>query len=194
MSDYFHISGESTNDNLCCSNKYNDCKQFCETDKLYISKCKPPIKDIIQVFSKVTVTSFKIITTKMGKKLIVNGCKHIKIHYTSYDPCSEVLCEKFDIPFCNFIILNKCTPKVCDVVSDIEYYRICKDTSRCLYVSMIIILCPKYKSYHDEHCKNDCYEDTDFCCNNEHCKEDDCMEEDPCTQHCIEGYNESSDC
>ena len=121
------------------------CKQVSQTDSLCIPCQKPDIKDIIQVTVSLSVTSFKVISTTQGDKLIIDGLKHIKIMYTANNDCSSVHSAHFDTPFCQFILLrNSCREVVC-IETAIEHIAPHQISCREFAVCTIILLCPVFK-------------------------------------------------
>lgn len=175
MNNSIKIHDVNCNNKNFCSKNCDYCKEFCETDKLYIDKCKPSIKDIREVFVNICIDSYKIIKTCSGDKLIITGCKHVKILYTSKCNCNKIYCDEFAIPFCNFILLHCCNPKICNILSGIEYCCVKKCNSRSFYISLLIFVCPEFKT----HC---CFDDNDCCENSYQC---DCCE-DICECDCCE--------
>lgn len=122
------------------------CTELCETDKLFIPSEKPSMEDILQVFVKIHVESYKIICTPIGEKLVIKGCKCIKVMYTAKDICQTVHTAHFEVPFCTFILLKKHMGKIIDISTAVEYVDVCPLNQRTLYVSTIIFLCPDIKN------------------------------------------------
>lgn len=180
--EHIQISGISTiSDYPDCQHKH-PCKEFCETDKLCIPCQKPDIKDIIEIVVSVSITCFKIICTSEGKKLIIDGLKHIKLLYSADKSCESVHCAHFEIPFCQFILLtNPCDTVAC-IKTAIEHISVHKINCRDFAVSTIILLCPicERPHYDEDHC-NPCDEDNHhkhFTCNEDYNSKDcDCSDD-----------------
>ena len=121
------------------------CKQVSQTDTLSIPCQKPDMKDIIEVIVSLSITSFKVISTTQGDKLIIDGLKHIKVIYTADNDCTSVHSAHFDIPFCEFILLkNSCRQVIC-IETAIEHIAVHQLSCREFSVCMIILLCPVFK-------------------------------------------------
>ncbi|MCT4618910.1 MAG: DUF3794 domain-containing protein [Marinisporobacter sp.] len=123
--------------------------QICETDKMCIPRKKPDIECICQVFADVSVSSYKIIRTPVGKKLVIEGMKHIKLLYVGDEPCQNMHCAHYDIPFCMFVLLKNWEGQIVDIFTGIEHIGIHELDSRCFTVSIIIFACPIFKKKHD---------------------------------------------
>lgn len=123
--------------------------QFCETDKLYIPRPNPNICDVLEVCVNVVICSSKVICTPVGRKVVIEGKKQIKVTFVADDPCQSVHCAHFEIPFCSLILLGHSKDEVIQVCSAIEDISVrCLD-SRCLTVTTIIFICPVFKKAHD---------------------------------------------
>lgn len=118
------------------------CKQICETDKLILPKSKSDIESICQVFGNISVCSYDIIKTPLGKKLVIKGKKHIKMLYVGKEPCQTMYCTHFDIPFCTFILLGDIDCEIAEIFTALEYIDINQLDNRSLLVSEIVFLCP----------------------------------------------------
>ncbi|WP_416176469.1 DUF3794 domain-containing protein [Clostridium sp.] len=130
----------------------SDSKQFYETDNVCIAKEKPPIECIMQVFVNLSVCSHKIICTPVGKKLLINGVKNIKIFYIADKPCQSVHTAHFQIPFHTFILLGCGNYDVCDIFAAVEDIQIHPIDCRCFSISTLIFICPHYHEKFD--CKD----------------------------------------
>lgn len=158
-----------------CSHNY-PCTQICETDKLCVPKKKPDIESICQVFANVTISDYKVICTPVGKKLVIEGIKHIKALYVGDEPCQNMHCVHFKIPFCMFILLKNFDCKIADVFIGIEHIGVHQLDPRCFTVSLIIFACPIFKKKKDP-CSyyNDC--NTNVNCNiNVNCYTNSCVD------------------
>ncbi|MCT4508397.1 MAG: DUF3794 domain-containing protein [Tepidibacter sp.] len=170
--DCIQITGVTPYDHFPNCLKNHPCSQICETDRFFIPKQKPNIHNILQVIADVSVCSFKVICTPLGKKLVIDGTKHIKILYVADDPCQNVHSAHFDIPFCMFILLKDIDCEVIDVFTGIEHISICQLDCRSFTLSMIIFACPifedkdKHKHCHsDENCKQNINYNIQIHCN-----------------------------
>lgn len=172
----------------CGSSQF--CKEFCETDKLTIPCQKPDIKDMIEVCVSVSINGFKIICTPQGKKLIIDGVKHVKLMYSAYKSCQSVHCAHFDIPFCEFILLRHPFEKVVCINTAIEHICVHSINCRDVILSVIVLLCPVFKKHchyidpcsEDNHgCEDDCHHDNHEC--EDDCNDDNCECEDDCSCH-----------
>lgn len=158
------------------------CKEVSYTDTLCIPCLKPDIKGINEVFVNISITSFKIICTAQGSKLIMDGLKHIKILYTAENSCESVHSAHFDVPFCEFILLEEAYSKIFFIETAIEHiaaYQIC---SREFAVSTVILLCPVFKTCHP------CPQAHKYCCHCRHC----CKKNRACDRGV--DYDDCNDC
>lgn len=147
--------------------------QICETDKLCVPKNKPNIESICQVFIKMCISDYKTIYTPFGRKLVIEGFKYIKIIYTADEPCQNMHCAKFKVPFCAFIPLKDICKEVIDVCIGIEYINVHQLNCNCFTTSLIFNLFPIFKKKSTE-CNNCCEckptincDITVNCCNND---------------------------
>lgn len=148
-------------------------QQICESDKLYIPLRKPTMESILHVYVNISVCSFDIICTPAGRKLIIEGMKHIKVIYVADEPCQSVHSAHFDIPFCMFVLLKGLNCEVWNAFAAIEDVKVRQLSSRCFWISTVIFACP----------------DTDkasVCCRNDGCSSNVCCDE------C--GFIECDDC
>ncbi|SFM31445.1 DUF3794 domain-containing protein [Pelosinus propionicus] len=119
------------------------CSQICQIDKLFLA-CQHDIQKILKVIVTVTISSFKIINTPIGKKVIVHGFKHIKVISVVDKFCTHSAC--FDIPFCLFIKLkdfDATITRICTIVEDVSVQCL---KNQFLLVSSVIFACPVFKS------------------------------------------------
>lgn len=181
----FQVSGLTPESDYPKCPPKHPCKEICETDKLFIPYQKPEMKDIIEVFISVSVTSFKVICTSQGKKLVIEGIKHVKIMYTADKACQNVHTAHFDIPICAFILLGNTCYKVVCVKTAVEYISVHQMSCRNFTVSTIILFCPILKKEHSY---------TDPCQDNKHCHNND---EDDCSDNhydCHEYHHNRHNC
>jgi hypothetical protein len=190
---------------------YFPSNQICETDILCVPLQKPKMESILQVKVNISVCSHKVICTPVGKKLVIDGIKHITIIYVADVPCQSVHSAHFNIPFCMFVLLNELDCKVVDVSTVIEDIKINQLDCRCFSLSVIIFACPKLKNECDycghekpickkrciDDCEGNCFEhrckDYDDCTNN--CYESECQEHNDCDSNYHEyGCDNNDDC
>lgn len=150
------------------------CTEISDTDNLCIPCKKPDIKDILQIWVSVSICSIKTLCTPVGKKLVINGIKHVKIMYVANNSCETVHCAHFEIPFCSFILLKHWCSKIIDICTAVEHVCIHKHNSRCFCLSTIIFICPIFKKKCNcsnqgekkHHCNEDCiFTSIDMCDN-----------------------------
>ena len=191
------------------------CTEIADTDNLCIPCKKPDIKEILQVWVSISVCSIKTLCTPAGKKLVINGIKHVKIMYVANNTCENVHCAHFEIPFCSFILLKHWCYKIIDICTAVEHVCVHNHNSRCIYLSTIIFMCPIFKKKCNcpNHCqkKHHCIEDDisvnlDMCDTDSHkehanfyCEEDICDKQDcfvncyndNCNENCCNDHNDS---
>lgn len=194
---------------------HHPATQICQADKLVIGNTKC-IKKILQVCVGIHITESRIICTPLGKKLVVEGIKQIKIVYISEDPCSVTKTACFYVPFALFILLKDIKEKVIKVCAAIEDISAKRLDGKSVLVTTIIFACPifekkhcegvlTYKSYsvececHDDTLNDSCYDYKNICyyehANNETSNEcgtmnDSSQDNEPCTlygQKCYYG-------
>ena len=140
---------------------HHPCSQICQIDKLFLA-CQHDIQRILKVIVTISICSFKIINTPIGKKVVVHGLKHIRV-ISSIDKhcnCTHTAC--FDIPFCLFIKLkdfDTAIVKICAIVEDVSVQCL---KNQFLLVSSVIFACPIFK--HDIKPPN-CHPKKDITCN-----------------------------
>jgi hypothetical protein len=118
--------------------------QICQIDKLFLA-CQHDIQRILKIIVTVTISSFKVINTPIGKKVVVQGIKHIKVISSVEKQCHCTHSACFDIPFCLFIRLkdfNTAIEKIGIVVEDISVECL---ENQFLLVSIIIFAYPIFK-------------------------------------------------
>lgn len=142
---------------------HHPCSQICQIDKLFLA-CQQDIQRILKVFVQVSICSFKIINTPIGKKVVVHGFKHIKV-ISSIDKhchCTHSAC--FNIPFCLFIKLkdfDTAIVKICAIVEDVSVQCL---KGQFLLVSSVIFACPVFRNDMKPHPPN-CHHEKDITCN-----------------------------
>ena len=123
--------------------------QFCEIDKLCIPYPNPNIHELLEVCVSVIICSTREICTPIGRKLVIEGKKQIKIKFSADDPCMSVYSAQFEIPFCTFIVLGDKKHEVIQVCTAIEDITVKRLDSRHLMVTSIIFICPVFKKEHE---------------------------------------------
>lgn len=122
--------------------------EFCETDKLCIPHPNPNIRDLLEVCVNVAIISFRIICTPVGRKIVLEGKKQIKVSFAADDPCQSVHCAHFEIPFCSIILLGPLQDEVVQIAAAIEDISArCLDC-RCLTVTTVLFFCPVFEKTH----------------------------------------------
>jgi hypothetical protein len=158
---------------MCCNNCHeycdceceNDIEKFCEVDKVCIGCPKPCITSIIKGCVKVKLKDVKVVKNCDGFKLIIEGCKYIKIVYCSNDccACNKIFTDTFVVPFKHCIDYCGCYKDLCKICLDVCRCSIDKINSRCACVKTLMSVetvfnCPEYDE--DWDCCWDC------CCRN----------------------------
>lgn len=123
--------------------------QFCETDKLCIPYPNPNIHELLEVCVSVIICSTREICTSIGKKLVIEGKKQIKIKFSDDDPCKSVYSAQFEIPFCTFIVLGDIKREIIQVSTALEDSIVKRLDNRHLMVTSIIFICPEFKKEHE---------------------------------------------
>lgn len=124
------------------------CTQFCEIDKLCIPCPNPTIHDILEVCVSVSICSTKEICTPIGRKLVIEGIKEIKVNFTTDDPCQSEHSAHFEVPFCTFIVFGDIKREVTQVCTAVEHISVTCLDCRHLTVASIIFVCPEFKKEH----------------------------------------------
>ncbi|MCF8010374.1 MAG: DUF3794 domain-containing protein [Clostridiales bacterium] len=168
-SEFIEVSGVTPEDNFPACFDYHPFVQVCETDVLSVPCHKPEIKDILQVNVSISVSSFKTICTPAGKKLVIEGIKHIKIIFEADMDCQSVHSAHFDVPFCIFVKLRKKDAEVVDVKTAIEYISVNQIDCKTFSISIIIFARPEFKEKDTcPDCK-DCYSQSGIKYNKKYC-------------------------
>lgn len=207
------ISGVTPKNRLPRCDRFTVCKEIVETDKCCIPCQKPDMYEICHVFVNVEIIEKKVICTSMGYKIILTGCKHIKVMYSSDDCHSRVHSAHFDIPFTEFVLLGKGHKEVRDIESAIEYISVCQSSKRCFYISTLILLCARIKercdfNYENNKCKkyfNECEnycdceeycEEENYCDCEDYCEKDECFHDFGCHKdnYCYDDNLVKKDC
>jgi len=124
---------------------HHPCTQFCESDKLCIPYQKITPENLREICFKLSIDSFKIICTPAGKKLVIDGTKHIKIFFMCDGPHQVVHSAEFEIPFCTFILLKDIEDQVVEICSVVEDVTVKIHNRNFFTVTSIIFVCPVFK-------------------------------------------------
>ncbi|MBP2637378.1 MAG: hypothetical protein H6Q72_3285 [Firmicutes bacterium] len=154
--DFVEVSGITPSSHFPKCPPNHPCTQFCEIDKLFIPCPNPGIDAIREVCVNVIVCATKEICTPLGRKLVIDGKKQIKVNFTADDPCKSVHSAVFDIPFCAFILLGEIKHEVIQVCTAIEDITVKLLDCRCLTVTSIIFICPVFKKEASSFPHNQC--------------------------------------
>lgn len=150
-SKYIDVSGITPSSQFPKCPPRHPFTEFCETDKLYIPQPYPNIRDVLEVCVNVVISSSKVICNPIGKKVVVEGKKQIKVTFIADDPCQSVHCAQFEIPFCSMILLGSIKNEVIQICAAIEDISVrCLDC-RCVAVTTIIFICPVFEEP-DKYC------------------------------------------
>lgn len=153
-----------------CNNDHEDkVEKFLEVDKVCIGCPKPCITTILKGSVKVEVKDTKIVKNCDGFKLIVIGCKYIKIHYCSNDccACNKIFTDTFVVPFKHSFDFCGCYRDLRDIDVDVYRCTIKKISDRCAVVKSVICVEPdfeepEYDDWDDDWDCN-CKVDSDCC-------------------------------
>lgn len=133
------------------------CREFCETDK-FCTACENTDFKNIEVFVSVSITSFKMICTSQGNKVIVNGLKDIELVYSTDKCCKDVHCEHFKVPFRQFILLTNTCDTIAFIRASVLHLSTQEINCNSIIVSTTILLCPIFKNPYDHfYLCNPCY-------------------------------------
>lgn len=125
---------------------HHPCTELCETDKLLIPHPNLTIHEVLEVCVNVGICSWKEICTPVGRKVVVEGKRQIKVTFVADDPCQTVHCAHFEIAFCTLILLGPNKDDVVQVCSAIEDISVkCLDC-RSVAVTTVVFICPVFKN------------------------------------------------
>jgi hypothetical protein len=144
----------------CDYEEKNDIGKFKEVDKVCIGCPKPCITSIVEGSVKVELKDTKVVKDCNGFKLIVEGCKYIKIQYCSNDccACGKIFTDTFVVPFKESIYFCGCYRDIRHVDIDVCDCSVKKIDSRCACVKSTICVEPIFEcpEYEDWDCDWDC--------------------------------------
>lgn len=124
---------------------HHPCTEFCESDKLCVPYQKITMENLQEICLKVCINSFKTICTPAGKKLVIDGTKHIKIFFVPDDHCQAIHSADFEIPFCTFVLLKDIQDEVVDICSVVEDVTVKFHDCKFFTIISIIFVCPIFK-------------------------------------------------
>lgn len=168
---------------ISCNNQNMIIEEFKYNDKLCLSPCKPPIKNLIDMSINLSNVTKQIICTCTGFKLAIKGLKIIKFKYESCGCCGEILSATATSPFFEIIPLNSCMD-VCGLCTKVCYCNASVYKERCIYINSVIAIgvhletknnCPSITCNNNDSCTNYCDSDYKYKCN---------YSFNPCCQNC----------
>jgi hypothetical protein len=153
----------------CCDDKDKKYSaSFKEVDKVCIGCPKPCITSILEAFVKVEIKDKKVIKHCDGFKLLITGCKYIKIKYCSNDKCgcNKIFTETFVVPFKQCLEFCGCYMDLCDLEVYVDKCEVKKVSSRCAVVKSTICVEPYFDGPHYDYWDDDwdCECKVDSCC------------------------------
>lgn len=136
----------STEDNQCCEPKAKTIyKEFCNSDQLFLEKCKSSIKEVEEIaelkdiYINAVIKEFKVIESCGETKVFFHGIKFIKVRYVSYNFCSPIVESYFITPFCECITIHHCKEiNVCNVDAKVLCCGTTKCSSKEIFISTLI--------------------------------------------------------
>lgn len=114
--------------------------QVCQADKLWLGNIKC-LKKIAQVCAGLQICDSRVICTPLGRKLVVEGIKQIKVIYVE-EHCAEKRSMCFQIPFVAFVLLRESVDKIIKVCALMEDISASQLNSRTIVVTTVIFVCP----------------------------------------------------
>lgn len=157
------ITGITPLDYYPCYKDIIQTKQNMQNIDVFIPCEKPDIESIEEVKVNICIVKCKTIDTILGKKIILNGIIKIKIIYTANNCEQSLHSAHWDIPFCDFILLdNICN---CDDLNNLDLFAGLEDVCinnndfRYINLSVLYIICASlYKK--QSSCSNQCNKNT----------------------------------
>lgn len=125
----------------------NVSNEFCETDTLCLPCNQFPVESLVSIHVSISICSFDTISTFHGKKVFIEGIKHIKILYVAEEECQSVHSVNFDVPFCFYIVVGCICCEITDVFAAVEDVRASIVDCKCISVSVLVNICAKKKSH-----------------------------------------------
>lgn len=146
-----------------------NCKQNIYTVDVCIPCKKPDVEDIEEIKATMCTTKCKLIDTILGPKIVFNGITNIKVIYTANNDEQSLHSAHWNIPFCDFILIDNMCNKEFNMNSlnlfiGIEDICINCYDERYINLSIIFIACLTLNKPQDNcHCskcsKDNCPED-----------------------------------
>lgn len=159
-----YITGITPLEYYPCSKNIIETKQNMQNIDICIPCQKPDIESIEELKVSVCTEKYKVIDTMLGSKLILNGVVKIKIIYTANNCEQSLHSAHWDIPFCDFVLLeNMCT---CDNQDELDLFVGLEDVcvnynnSRDISLSVLYIVCVLFHKIQNncndkkQHCKD----------------------------------------
>lgn len=98
---YINIEGMVSEKELC-KNEKGHTIIYSDIETLFIPKDKPDIKNIYEILMSVDTVSHRAINTPLGKIIVVDGIKKLKIIYIEDDSSEKVSILNLETPFNTF--------------------------------------------------------------------------------------------
>ena len=131
--------------------------QITETDTLCLSNKNGCIKKIIKVSVDISICSYKIIPTPIGKSLVLDAIKYITITYVDKH-YNSLICTTFEVPFCFFISMNEIRKKFKHICISIENIFVTVLNKHSFSISMVIFAYPVFQQKDKSPlCSNGCF-------------------------------------
>lgn len=129
--------------------------QISENDTLCLSSRKGSIKKITNVSVDISICSYKIIPTPMGRSLAVDAIKHITITYVDKH-YNSLFCTTFKVPFCFYIPMNKICEKFKSICVSVENICVTLLNEKSFSISMVIFAYPVFQQKKESLCNHNC--------------------------------------
>lgn len=161
-----------------CNRNIIQTKQNMQSIDVLIPCEKPDIESIEEVKVSICIIKSKLIDTILGKKVVFNGAIKLKAIYTANNYEQSVHSAHWDIPFCDFILLdNICS---CDDLSSLDLFAAIEDLCinyndlRCISFSVLYIICASVNkvqlscnNQYSNQCSSQCNTQHNNQCNNQ---------------------------
>lgn len=123
-------------------------KECLENKEIYIPQGKPDIQSLEEVRVSISVEEYKIINTILGTKILLNGTQKIRIVYTADNFQESIHTSNYNVPFCEFILLDNITYEQCkehinNIFIGIEDINVCKYDKKTVTLSILFIISPE---------------------------------------------------
>lgn len=129
-------------------------KQISVEENLTIPSEKPEIEQLLDVKAYPVIDECTLITTPVGKKLVIKGHIHQQVLYVADVPCQSVHAAHFSVPFCTFEEMpSSCSWNNCEISSPgvlIEYLS-AKKTGPKQITKCVVLFIWWYKKDHHPH-------------------------------------------